>query len=80
VLVGVGVLAVILLLRPTRVLALWLLWLIGFVYPDGVPKGASVGRAGEGQVVGASGEQAFDPPGGDNASAHEPRGAGPADR
>jgi uncharacterized protein (DUF983 family) len=49
VLVGVGVLAVILLLRPTRVLALWLLWLIGFVYPDGVPKGASVAESREGR-------------------------------
>jgi uncharacterized protein (DUF983 family) len=34
VLVGVGVLTAALLLRPMRVLALWLLWLIGFVYPD----------------------------------------------
>lgn len=42
VLVGVGVLSVILLLRPTRVLALWLLWLIGFVYPDRVGKGMTI--------------------------------------
>lgn len=39
VLVLVGVLAVVLLLRPTRVLALWLLWLLGFVYPDWVGRG-----------------------------------------
>ncbi|MEX2542133.1 MAG: DUF983 domain-containing protein [Trueperaceae bacterium] len=42
VLVGVGVVAAVLLLRPMRVLALWLLWLIGFVYPDRVGKGATV--------------------------------------
>lgn len=40
-LVGVGALAVVLLLRPTRVLALWLLWLIGFVYPDWVDRGVT---------------------------------------
>jgi uncharacterized protein (DUF983 family) len=40
-LVGVGVLAAALLLRPMRVLALWLLWLIGFVYPDGNRHGSA---------------------------------------
>lgn len=39
--VAVGVVWVVLLLRPMRVLALWLLWLIGFVYPDRVPQGVS---------------------------------------
>jgi uncharacterized protein (DUF983 family) len=40
-LVGIGVAAVVLLQRPTKVLALWLLWMIGFVYPDGVGKGVT---------------------------------------
>lgn len=33
-LAGVGSALVLLLLRPMRVLTLWLLWLAGFVYPD----------------------------------------------
>jgi uncharacterized protein (DUF983 family) len=40
-LVGVGVAAVILLQRPTKVLALWLLWMLGFVYPDGAGRGVT---------------------------------------
>ena len=34
VLAGVGCALVVLLVRPMRVLTLWLLWLSGFVYPD----------------------------------------------
>jgi len=37
VLFGAGVVAVLLLVRPARVLTLWLLWMLGFVYPDRVP-------------------------------------------
>lgn len=36
VLAGVASALVVLLLRPMRVLTLWLLWLLGFVYPDRV--------------------------------------------
>jgi uncharacterized protein (DUF983 family) len=35
---GVGVVVVLLMVRPARVLTLWLLWLLGFVYPDRVPE------------------------------------------
>ena len=41
-LLGVGLLTVLLGWRPMRVLALWLLWLLGFVYPDYVEKGKTV--------------------------------------
>ena len=34
VLAALGVACVLLLVRPMRVLTLWLLWLFGFVYPD----------------------------------------------
>jgi uncharacterized protein (DUF983 family) len=43
VLVGVGVVAAVALLRPMRVLALWLLWLIGFIYADNVSPGSTIG-------------------------------------
>lgn len=33
----VGTLLVLLLVRPVRVLTLWLMWMLGFVYPDRVP-------------------------------------------
>lgn len=39
-LVAVGVATVVLALKPMRVLALWFLWLLGFVYPDELPSGA----------------------------------------
>ena len=39
VLLGVGLATVALGWRPMRVLSLWLLWIIGFVYPDDVEKG-----------------------------------------
>lgn len=41
-LLAVGLLTVVLGWRPMRVLALWLLWIIGFVYPDDVDKGKTV--------------------------------------
>lgn len=34
---GVGIVTVLLLVRPVRLLTLWLLWMLGFVYPDRVP-------------------------------------------
>lgn len=34
---GVGIVLVLLLVRPVRVLTLWLMWMLGFVYPDRVP-------------------------------------------
>lgn len=34
---GVGIATVLLLVRPVRLLTLWLLWMLGFVYPDRVP-------------------------------------------
>lgn len=39
VLLAVGLATVLLGLKPMRILALWLLWLIGFVYPDGIDRG-----------------------------------------
>lgn len=44
VLLGVGLVTALLGWRPMRVLALWLLWVIGFVYPDDVDKGKTVRR------------------------------------
>ncbi len=38
---GVGIVVVLLLARPSRVLTLWLLWMLGFVYPDRVPEKGS---------------------------------------
>lgn len=38
-LLAVGLATVLLGLKPMRVLALWLLWVIGFVYPDGIGRG-----------------------------------------
>lgn len=43
-LLGVGLLTVALGWRPMRVMSLWLLWMIGFVYPDDVGKGKTVRR------------------------------------
>ena len=34
---GAGIVLVLLLVRPVRVLTLWLMWMLGFVYPDRVP-------------------------------------------
>ncbi len=34
---GVGIVLVLLLVRPVRMLTLWLMWMLGFVYPDRVP-------------------------------------------
>lgn len=34
---GVGIVLVLLLVRPVRVLTLWLMWMLGFVYPDRAP-------------------------------------------
>jgi uncharacterized protein (DUF983 family) len=34
---AVGIVTVLLLVRPVRLLTLWLLWMLGFVYPDRVP-------------------------------------------
>lgn len=45
-LLAVGLVTVALGWRPMRVLSLWLLWIIGFVYPDDVAKGKTV-RAAE---------------------------------
>ncbi len=37
VLAGAGVVLVVALVRPVRMATLWLLWMLGFVYPDRVP-------------------------------------------
>ena len=39
---GLGLLTLLLFWKPVRVLSLWLLWMIGFVFPDRVPKGKTV--------------------------------------
>ena len=37
VLAGAGIVLVLALVRPVRMLTLWLLWVLGFVYPDRLP-------------------------------------------
>jgi uncharacterized protein (DUF983 family) len=70
-LVAVGVASVVLLQRPTKVLALWLLWMIGFVYPDGVVKGATTARPATADNGGPA-----EPDGGSSAPTPTPPRAG----